>query len=517
MPCYDAPYRRLSSSPPCMMQGGEPPLAPFASQRRSCRPCPPTAPCLQAIVRPYLNSKYQLRGIAERPGGTLFRTGLSFRKWIFNWLAQLMQRHASGGACCLPAKWRCALCHRHHYANVAECAMPTHGTPLPASQHVRTHAAPDPRFWPRLYSVFPAGELVKVFRAVLPVLRFDLPTALFLLPYMVHNVLAAGPDAGRHAVRQEIEVGDMDVQFDCCRVQDAEAGALLLCMGCSAVKLPGLLSAGGQALTRAWAGFPTHCHSLTVPSRQPHHRRFWEARPAGRACCAARPFSLCSTRCTTGTLTPTRSGSASWRRRWRRPQVGAGVWESAQITDSTCLQACVWRFLVRLRPQRPWQTSPPTFDVAQTLFIFHSALPCRLPSPRSRRLGAAGGAGDRVGLHRAAAGGHAQAAAGTGCFTGRSSSQGALVAHRGGAARHSFARMQPDVRECWEGFAPAWLPPCPPAAPPSPRPVTRCSAEPTRAPCNTLRATCARCTRARSTRPPTAALPTAMQRCRICR
>ncbi|PSC70468.1 serine threonine-kinase ATR isoform X1 [Micractinium conductrix] len=99
---------------------------------------------VQAIVRPYLNSKYQLRGIAERPGGTLFRTGLSFRKWIFNWLAQLMQRHAS-------------------------------------------------------------GELVKVFRAVLPVLRFDLPTALFLLPYMVHNVLAAGPDAGRHAVRQEIE------------------------------------------------------------------------------------------------------------------------------------------------------------------------------------------------------------------------------------------------------------------------------------------------------------------------
>lgn len=75
--------------------------------------CPPFLPCpalprspplfclpLQAIVRPYLDSKYQIRGIVQRPLGTLFGSagGMSFRKWLFLWLSQLVQHHASGAA-----------------------------------------------------------------------------------------------------------------------------------------------------------------------------------------------------------------------------------------------------------------------------------------------------------------------------------------------------------------------------------------------------------------------------------
>lgn len=59
----------------------------------------PAAPCpRQAIVRPYLDSKYQIKGIVQRPLGTLFSPGMSFRKWLFLWLSQLVQHHASGEA-----------------------------------------------------------------------------------------------------------------------------------------------------------------------------------------------------------------------------------------------------------------------------------------------------------------------------------------------------------------------------------------------------------------------------------
>lgn len=47
-------------------------------------------------MRPYLDSKYQIRGIVQRPAGTLYTPGTSFRKWLFLWLSQLVHHHASG-------------------------------------------------------------------------------------------------------------------------------------------------------------------------------------------------------------------------------------------------------------------------------------------------------------------------------------------------------------------------------------------------------------------------------------
>lgn len=53
---------------------------------------------VQAIVRPYLDSKYQIRGVGHRPLGIVFGSlpDLSFRRWLFLWLSQLVQHHASG-------------------------------------------------------------------------------------------------------------------------------------------------------------------------------------------------------------------------------------------------------------------------------------------------------------------------------------------------------------------------------------------------------------------------------------
>lgn len=43
-----------------------------------------------------------------------------------------------------------------------------------------------------------AGERLKLFRAAITVFRFDVPSCLFLLPYLVHNVVAlGGPEACR--------------------------------------------------------------------------------------------------------------------------------------------------------------------------------------------------------------------------------------------------------------------------------------------------------------------------------
>ncbi|KAI3426356.1 hypothetical protein D9Q98_008728 [Chlorella vulgaris] len=104
------------------------------------------APEVQAIVRPYLDSKYQIRGIVTRPQGTLFgsQPAMSFRKWLFLWLSQLVHHHAS-------------------------------------------------------------GQQLRLFQSVIPVFRFDIPTSLFLMPYLVHNVLAHGTDAARAGVQQEIQ------------------------------------------------------------------------------------------------------------------------------------------------------------------------------------------------------------------------------------------------------------------------------------------------------------------------
>lgn len=52
-----------------------------------------------------------------------------------------------------------------------------------------------------------AGVQLKLFQSVIPVFRFEIPTSLFLMPYLVHNVLAHGTDAARQGVQQEIQVG----------------------------------------------------------------------------------------------------------------------------------------------------------------------------------------------------------------------------------------------------------------------------------------------------------------------
>jgi hypothetical protein len=47
-----------------------------------------------------------------------------------------------------------------------------------------------------------AGERLKLFRAAITVFRFDVPACLFLIPYLVHNVVAYGSDAARHGIQQ---------------------------------------------------------------------------------------------------------------------------------------------------------------------------------------------------------------------------------------------------------------------------------------------------------------------------
>lgn len=50
------------------------------------------------------------------------------------------------------------------------------------------------------------GKQLKLFQAVMLACRFDIPTCLFLMPYLLHNVLAHGTDDARQSVQQEIQV-----------------------------------------------------------------------------------------------------------------------------------------------------------------------------------------------------------------------------------------------------------------------------------------------------------------------
>ena len=47
-----------------------------------------------------------------------------------------------------------------------------------------------------------AGPRVKLFKSCITVFRHDIPASLFLLPYLVHNVVAFGSDAARQGVQQ---------------------------------------------------------------------------------------------------------------------------------------------------------------------------------------------------------------------------------------------------------------------------------------------------------------------------
>ena len=50
----------------------------------------------------------------------------------------------------------------------------------------------------------PAGALLALFQACGLVMRRDVQTGLFLMPYIIHNVLQAGSNAARTEVKQEI-------------------------------------------------------------------------------------------------------------------------------------------------------------------------------------------------------------------------------------------------------------------------------------------------------------------------
>ena len=151
---------------------------------------------LQAIVRPYLDSKYQIRGIVQRPLGTLFGSlpGMSFRKWLFLWLSQLVQHHASGAPRWLALPWG-----RSSLGSVASILQAE--TSAPHMQYPICICGT--AFWSPHPS---AGAQVKLFQSVIPVFRFDIPTSLFLMPYLVHNVLAHGSDLARQGAQQEIQV-----------------------------------------------------------------------------------------------------------------------------------------------------------------------------------------------------------------------------------------------------------------------------------------------------------------------
>ena len=55
-----------------------------------------------------------------------------------------------------------------------------------------------------LFSEHAAGPRTKLFKACNGALRFDIQLALFLLPYLVQNVVAYGSDEARSDVQTEV-------------------------------------------------------------------------------------------------------------------------------------------------------------------------------------------------------------------------------------------------------------------------------------------------------------------------
>ena len=52
---------------------------------------------VQALVQPYLDSKYVVASKEKDPPGLVFKkSGDSFRGWLRNWLRQLVDNHAHG-------------------------------------------------------------------------------------------------------------------------------------------------------------------------------------------------------------------------------------------------------------------------------------------------------------------------------------------------------------------------------------------------------------------------------------
>ena len=67
------------------------------------------APDVQALVSPYLNSRYTLTGTTRLSRRVVFNSelGASFRRWLSTWLRLLIEHHTSGGGQmpCGCARW----------------------------------------------------------------------------------------------------------------------------------------------------------------------------------------------------------------------------------------------------------------------------------------------------------------------------------------------------------------------------------------------------------------------------
>lgn len=51
---------------------------------------------IQDVVRPYLESKFQLAGNKTSSKGIIFMPAISFRKWLYLWMRHLVVYHSSG-------------------------------------------------------------------------------------------------------------------------------------------------------------------------------------------------------------------------------------------------------------------------------------------------------------------------------------------------------------------------------------------------------------------------------------
>ena len=221
---------------------------------------------LQAIVRPYLDSKYQIRGIVQRPLGTLFGSlpGMSFRKWLFLWLSQLVQHHASGAPRWLALPWGRSSLGSVASILQAETSAPHMQYPICISGTA---------FWSPHPS---AGAQVKLFQSVIPVFRFDIPTSLFLMPYLVHNVLAHGSDLARQGAQQELRPEEADV--DCVAIL-AQAIRQIVCHPLSVLLLdePEIESTrharqcGGECGGGRWEWGVSGCVERGVYAGRPRH------------------------------------------------------------------------------------------------------------------------------------------------------------------------------------------------------------------------------------------------------
>lgn len=76
-----------------------------APSRRSSRESTPTESNslflelptdIQDVVRPYLESKFQLASTATAAKGVIFLPEISFRRWLYLWMRQLVVHYASG-------------------------------------------------------------------------------------------------------------------------------------------------------------------------------------------------------------------------------------------------------------------------------------------------------------------------------------------------------------------------------------------------------------------------------------